>query len=59
MKNVVVRTGMNVNNDKAKVPPSKPKWEILNIAISQNTKRSYDKPNDSRCVCEHTRFGLE
>ena len=26
--------------------PSKPKWEITKITISQNTKRTYLKPNE-------------
>ena len=29
-----------------KAPPSKPKWEITKITISQNTKGTYGKPNE-------------
>ena len=42
--------GKLISNDqevmpiRTKSPPSKPKSEISKITISQNTKRSYDKP---------------
>ena len=31
---------------RTQIQPSKPKWEITNITIIQNTKRTYGQPSE-------------